>query len=184
MIHSLYRVLNIFLLTLLGIIICAVQSVLLKTPSLAWLELDCIVLVVVYLSLHRNLVEGTVVALILARLMEVHSGSPAGVLTICYLAVFLALLFTKEMFLVGTTFSSMWLAMVSGVLWKLSFLALGLQLGYFSNVWKSCLEFAIPYLLGLAVFSRPLFALLKKIDEITHYDIGAEDRQLSGEEIG
>jgi len=183
MIHFLYRGLNIFLITILGLILCAIQSVFLKIPALAWLELDCILLIVIYLSLHRNLIEGSLAVLILSRLLEVHSGAPAGVLTICYLMVFLGLLFTKEMFLVGNSFSSVLLSMVGGLIWKISFLILGLQLGYFSNVWKPALAFLIPYLLGLAVFSRIIFAIMKVFDSFTHPDPSAENRELSGEEF-
>lgn len=183
MINSLYRVLNIFLVTMLGLLLTSLQSVFLKIPTLSWLELDCILLIVVYLSLHRGLIEGTLVVLLLSRVLETHSGAPEGVLTICYLSVFLVLLFTKELFLVGTSFSAILLSMVGGFVWKLGFLILGLQLGYFSNVWKSSLQFIIPYMLGLAVFSRVVFSLMKLLDTFTHYDIASEDRQLSGEDF-
>ena len=106
MIHELYRVINFILVTLLCIVLCAVQSVVLKLSALSWLELDLLLLVVVFLSLHRGFLEGALLIIVIGRVAEIHSGALTGLLTACYLAVFLAILFTKELFLVATTFSS------------------------------------------------------------------------------
>ena len=73
MIHELYRVLNFFLVIVVGLLISSFQSVLLKIPVFAWLELDLLLLVVVYLSLHRQFIETAALILILGRIAEIHS---------------------------------------------------------------------------------------------------------------
>ncbi len=183
MINELYRVLNVVLLFLVGLLFCSIQSVLLKAPLVSWLELDLLLLMVVYLSLHRNLVEGCLVVIMLGRIIEVHSGSPSGLLITCYLAVFILILFTREMFLVGNTFSAIILAMASGLIWKIAFFILAREFGILGNVWRSSIEFLIPYLLGLGLCCRPIFELLQRVDYFTKYDRESESRQLLGEDF-
>ena len=53
MIQEIYRALNFILVLLLCLIVCAIQSVVLKLSALSWLELDIILVVVVYLKIGR-----------------------------------------------------------------------------------------------------------------------------------
>lgn len=183
MIHEIYRVLNFLLIALLCLLISALQSVALKLPILHWLHLDLLLLVVVFISLHRSFLESVMLIIVIGRIAEMHSSAPAGILTGCYLAVFLAILFTKEMFLVATSFSSIILAIAGGVIWKLAFLLLAHRYGILGNSWMSSLEYLIPFLLSLGVFSRPMFELIRRIDAWTHVDRDSEARALTGEEF-
>jgi hypothetical protein len=182
-IHELYRVINFILVTLLCIVLCAVQSVVLKLSALSWLELDLLLLVVVFLSLHRGFLEGALLIIVIGRVAEIHSGALTGLLTACYLAVFLAILFTKELFLVATTFSSIILAVTGGLIWKASFLLLAQRYGILENVWRTSLEYMIPFLLSLGIFSRPIFNIMRQIDQWTHVERESEARELTGEEF-
>ncbi len=183
MIHEFYRVFNFLLLALLCLVLSAVQSVLLKLPALSWLELDLLLLVVVYLSLHRSLLVGVLLVGLIGRLTEIHSGAPAGLLTASYLAVFLAILFTKELFLVASTFSSIILAVTGGIIWKLAFLLFAQRYGILSNVWQSSLEYIFPYLLSLGIFARPMFELIRRLDQWTKMEPDSEAREMTGEEF-
>lgn len=183
MIQELYRVLNFFLVALLCLLLSAVQSVALKLPLLGWLELDLLLLVVVYISLHRSFLEGALLIAVIGRVAEIHSGAPVGILTACYLTVLLAILLTKELFLVATSFSSIILAVAGGVVWKVAFIILAQRYGILGNVWKSSLETILPYLLSLGFFSRPIFDLLRTIDQRTHVERDSEARELTGEEF-
>ena len=183
MIHEFYRVLNVIAIVLFCLLVSAIQSVLLKLPSLHWLELDLLLLVIVYLSLHRGFVEGVFLVCIIGRIAEVHSAAPAGIILSCYLAVFLAILFTKEVFLVGTSFSAIILAVAGGLICKITFLALAQRYGILSNTWRSSLEYMFPYLISAGFFSRIIFDGLRRIDHWTKVDIDTEARELSGEEF-
>ena len=183
MIHELYRVLNFVLVIVLCLLLSALQSVALKLTALSWLELDLLLLVVVYLSLHRGFVEGSLLIVLIGRVAEVHSGAPTGILTACYLAVFLAILFTKEMFLVATTFSSIILAVGGGIIWKIAFLVLAQRYGILGNTWKSSLEYMLPFLLSLGMFARPIFNLVRSLDQWTYVERESEARELTGEEF-
>ena len=99
------------------------------------------------------------------------------------LAVFLAILFTKELFLVATTFSSIILAVAGGLIWKIAFLILAQRYGIFGNTWQSSLEYLLPYLLSLGVFSRPVMELMRRVDQWTHVERDSEARELTGEEF-
>lgn len=183
MIHELYRALNFVLVVILCILLCALQSVLLKLSALSWLELDLLLLVVVFLSLHRGFLEGTALVIVIGRVAEIHSGALTGLLTACYLAVFLAILFTKELFLVATTFSSIILAVTGGLIWKAAFLLLAQRYGILANTWRTSLEFLIPFLLSLGMFSRPVFNMMRALDQWTNVERESEARELTGEEF-
>ncbi len=183
MIHELYRVINFALVVMICLIFCATQSVALKLAALSWLELDLLLLVVVYLSLHRGFLEGALLIIVIGRAAEIHSGAPTGILTACYLAVFLAILFTKELFLVATTFSSIMLAVAGGIIWKIGFLVLAQRYGILGNTWRSSLEYIFPFLLSLGMFSRPVFHLMRSLDQWTQIERESEARELTGEEF-
>lgn len=183
MIQEVYRAINFLSVILLSLVFCAWQSVALKLSGLAWLELDLLLLMVVYLSLHRGFFEGALLIITIGRVAEIHSGAPTGILTACYLAVFLAILFTKELFLVATTFSSIILAVAGGLVWKAAFLVLAQRYGILANTWRSSLEYLLPFLLSLGMFSRPVFYLLRSIDQWTHVERESEARELTGEEF-
>ena len=183
MIREFYRGLNFFLLLVLTVLICAFQSVILKSSLISWLELDLSLLMVVYIALHRSVFEGAILVLLIGRINEIHSSSPAGLIIIGYMFVYLLILFVRKLLLVGTSMSAIFLAMVGGLTWKLTYLLIAAQMGLFSNVWKNTLGFLIPYLLGLGIFSRSFFALLKKIDTATYVLEESEAKQLSGEDF-
>lgn len=183
MIHELYRVFNFLLVAVLAILFAAMQSVLLKLPLFAWLELDLLLLMVIYLSLNRGFLEAAVLIAVIGRIAELHSGAPAGILVACYLAVFLALVFTKEMFLVASSFSSVILAVAGGVVWKLAFLIFAQRYGILGNTWRSSLEYLLPFLLSLGIFVKPIFELIRRLDHWTKMDRDSDARQLTGEEF-
>jgi hypothetical protein len=183
MIHEPYRVFNFFLIMLLAVFCAAVQSVLLKLPMFAWLELDLLLLLVIYLSLHRPFLEAAVLITVIGRIAELHSGAPVGILVACYVAVFLALVFTKEMFLVASSFSSVILAVAGGLVWKIAFLFFAQRYGILTNTWRASLEYLLPFLLSLGIFGKPVFELVRRLDQWTKVDRDSEARQLTGEEF-
>jgi hypothetical protein len=183
MIQELYRVLNFLVILFLGLFVSSFQSVLLKIPVFSWLELDLILLIIVYLSLHRQFFETAALVLLLGRIAEIHSSAPVGILTASYLAAHMAILLTREMVLVATTFSSIILCVACGLIWKIMFLFLSQRYGIFDNAWKSSLEYSLPYLLSLGIFARPIFDLMRKIDHITRVERDSEAREMTGEEF-
>lgn len=183
MIHELYRVFNFLLVALLAIVFAALQSVLLKLPFFAWLELDLLLLIVIFVSLHRSFLEGALLIVVIGRIAELHSGAPAGILVACYLAVFLALVFTKEMFLVASSFSSVILAVAGGIVWKVAFLIFAQRYGLLGNTWRASLEYLLPFLLSLGICAKPIFELVRRLDHWTKMDRDSEARQLTGEEF-
>lgn len=183
MIHELYRVFNVLLIALLCLLCAALQSVALKMPIFSWLELDLLLLIAIYISLHRIFIEGALLVIMIGRIAELHSGAPAGILIACYLAVFVALVFTKEMFLVASSFSSVILAVAGGIVWKIAFLIFAQRYEILANTWRSSLEFLLPFLLSLGIAAKPMFEIVRRIDQWTKMDRESEARQLTGEEF-
>ncbi|NUM87837.1 MAG: hypothetical protein HUU37_01400 [Bdellovibrionales bacterium] len=183
MIYEFYRALNILGVILIGAALAAVQSVFLKVFTLSWLELDLILLVVAYVSSTRSLLEGTVLVVVLSRIMETHSAAPSGVLLASYLGTFLLIHVGREILLVSGGFSSLLIALSAGVIWKAVFLLTSWHLDMISNQWRSMLVFAVPSLLGIGLFTRPVFALLRKLDDVTKFDREAEGRSLAGDDF-
>lgn len=183
MVRELYRVLNFLAFLLLAIFFCAIQSSLFRLPLFSWLEIDFILLLAIYVSVYRPLWEASLLILLFSRIAEIHSGSPLGQLSFCYMFVGLIVYFSKETFLFGTPFSTILLSLLGGTLFKASHLLLSYQLGVFSNVWLHVLEFFIPYLLGLSLLSRPVFWIGTWLDLNTFYREQSEAKRLAGEDF-
>lgn len=183
MIQEVYRFANFFVVLLLCLVLAALQSVFLKIPLLQWLELDLLLLVVIYLSMHRHFFVCFLLIVAIGRIAEIHSSAPVGIITIAYLAVFLAILFTKELVLMATSLSSIILAVASGLIWKLAFVVLSHRYGILENTWRAILEHTLPFALGLGLFARPIFDLMRKIDSTTFMERDSEAREMTGEEF-
>jgi hypothetical protein len=183
MIQELYRLISFVAICFFCLILASFQSVFLRMPALSWLEIDLLLLVVVYVSYHRGFLECALFVAVIGRIAEIHSATPAGILSICYLAVFLTILFSKGFFLVATSFSTVILAIAGGLVWKIVFLVLAGRYGFFDNVWHASLEYTIPYLLAVGILSRPMFSLLRRIDQLTHVERESTARDLTGEEF-
>ena len=183
MIYEFYRILNFLAVVLLALVFGALQSVFLKAALVSWLQLDILLLLVIYLSLHRRLFEAAALVILISRIAEIHSAAPSGVLLSCYFGVFLAIFVAKEMLLVSTSFSSIILSVTGGIVWKIVFLAVAYHLGFIDNVWKSSLQYAFPFLLGLGLASRYVFDFMQWLDSVTKFDREAGSRQLSAEDF-
>jgi cell shape-determining protein MreD len=183
MVREVYRALNFVIFIFFGLLVCSFQSVFLRIPFFSWLQLDLLLLIVVYIGIYRSLMEGALLVLVLSRIAEVHSGSPAGLLSFCYMSACFTIYFTKEFFLFGTPFSSILLGVIGGILFKVCYLVLSFQVGALENVWFNSLQFLFPYLLGLAAFSRPIFSLGAKIDIVTNFREISEAKRLAGEDF-
>ena len=174
--RELYHVLNLALILILALFFCAFQTVILRIRLISWLELDLILLTVLYLGLRRNMLEGSVLTLVLARIAEVHSGSPAGLLVSTYMVVYGLTVLTRELFLMEGDFSIVLAGVLGGVTWKISFLILMALMDRFANVWQPAILFLIPYLAALGLFARPVFYLLERIDSLTASEPSLEFR--------
>ncbi len=165
--RELFHSLNIGILVLCGLLFCTIQSVLLRTPLLSFLNLDLVLLMVLFLGLKRPILEGTLLVVVISHFAEVHSGSPAGMLMSCYLLVYAATVLTREFFLMESGFSIILLGVSGGLLWKLCFLTLAYFMEILPNVWKPSILYIPPYLVALGLFTRPVFSMLLKIDRST-----------------
>lgn len=183
MVREFYRVLNFVLFVVLALLLSALQSVLLRVSVLSWMELDILLLFVVYFAINRPLWEAALLVLIVSRVAELHSGSPAGMLSFCYMFVCLTLYCTKELFLFGTSFALVLIGILAGLLFKLSYLALAYHLGSLDNVWFFSLQLLLPYLLGMALLARPVFSFGVWIDTRTHYRELSEAKRMAGEDF-
>lgn len=165
--REIYHWLNVVALFVIALLICNLQTVLLKLPFFTWIGVDLILLLVAYLGLKRGLIEGTLITVVIGRIAEIHSGSPAGYVTSCYLVVFAVTVLTREFFIMESPFSIVVLGLVSGLTWKAAFLILAYRADIFENVWKTSLIVLIPHLVSQALLIRPMFNLLLKLDSLT-----------------
>ncbi len=183
MIYELYRALNFLGVILIGLVLATLQSVFLKVSALSWLELDLLLILVAYISGTRSLLEGTALVVILSRMMEVHSAAPSGVLLAAYLGTFLLIHVGREILLVSGGFSSLLITLSAGLIWKFVFMLTSWHLDMLPNQWRAMLVFAVPSLLGVGLFTRPVFSILRRLDEITKFDREADSRSLAGDDF-
>lgn len=165
--RELYHWLNIAILIAMALIICGLQTVILKLPAFRWMGIDLLLLLVTYLGLRRGLFEGALVTGVIAHIAELHSGSPAGFAMSCYFVVFGATVLTREFFLMESPFSIVILGVFSGLAWKIALLILAYKADTIGNLWKTVLIFLPPYLIAQGLLIRPFFGLLQRLDSAT-----------------
>ena len=102
--RELYQWLNVGILVVLALLICGLQTVILKLPAFRWMGIDLMLLLVTYLGLRRGIFIGAVVTGIVSHIAELHSGAPAGFAMSCYFVVFGATVLTREFFIMESPF--------------------------------------------------------------------------------
>lgn len=165
--RELFHSINIGIIVLCGLLFCTIQTVLLRTDLLSLINLDLILLLTLYIGLKRPILEGTLLVLVISHFAEIHSGAPAGLLMSSYLFCYAATVLTREFFLMESGFSIILLGVSGGLLWKFVFLVLCYFMEILPNLWKPSLLYLPPYLVALGLFTRPVFSLIHKIDQLT-----------------
>lgn len=162
--------LNLLLVFATGLFFCTIQSVLFHTRLLSWMHIDLILLLVVYLGMHRTPLVGGIMTIVISRMVEIHSGAPVGLLMVSYYGLFLSIIFVREFLLLQGSFSALMLSVIGGLIWKAIFAATAISIGIFDNLWIPYLQYFLPSILFVALLSSPVFRWMHYVDEITKRD--------------
>jgi hypothetical protein len=164
--REIYQWMNAFAIIAIALLVCSLQTVILKLPIFRWIGIDLILLIVAYLGLKRGIFLGAILTALVGHIAELHSGSPRGMIMSCYFVVFGATLLSREFFIMESPFSIVILGVFSGLAWKIAFLILSYKADMLSNVWLTILFYMPTFLVAQGLLTRPMFSLLHKLDEL------------------
>jgi len=173
--------LNPVLLVLFVLIASAIQTSLFNSYPLLYLQPDCILLAVMWVSLKRPFTEGGILTLIFANIAEVHSSATQGVLLLTYMLIFLILKALDRYLLLRQLTSLVSLTLFVSIAWKLLSLGLLLLLGVASNQWRHTFTLLLPGAVMEGVVSIWVFRWLEKFDIVTQRD--ARSQRSLGDEL-
>ena len=161
----LLRTLNAPIFVLLVALSVAIQSSLFRSEFLSILQPDFVVIAVIWCGLRRSFTEAAILTLIFGEIAEIHSSSPQGILTLCYVGVLLLSMASLKLLVLKGRRSWVLVSLIGSVLWKGLFLGLLYLLDLIDNQWRHTLILLIPGALSTAGFSYVLFRYLEKFDD-------------------
>jgi rod shape-determining protein MreD len=145
----------------------ALQTTLFSTSTLRWIKPDFVLLSVFWVALRRSFTEGGILTLIFGRITELHSGSPQGVLSLCYLAVFLVTRLLIRIIVLPRISSLVLASVVLMAFWHGLHLSILHLFGLASHHWRHVFFQALPSMLVIAVVARPVFQVFDRFDFFT-----------------
>jgi len=161
----LLRTLNAPLLILLVALSVAIQSSLFQSELLSMVQPDFVLIAVIWCGLRRSFTEAAILTLIFGEIAEIHSSSPQGILTLCYVGVLLLSMASLKLLVLKGRRSWVLVALAGSVLWKGLFLGLLYLLDLIDNQWRHTLLLLVPAALSTAGFGYVIFRYLEKFDD-------------------
>jgi hypothetical protein len=167
---ALLRFLNAPLLIMIAVIGIALQTTLFASYPLLYLQPDLVLLLVIWLGLKRELLEGGILTLILAEIAEAHSGAPRGLFLFTYMGLYLGVRWAAQMFLIQGLIAMVGLTLIASVFWKLFGLSLLHVLGKSANQWRHTLALLLPGAVVEAALGIWVYRGLERWDRFTTKD--------------
>ncbi len=172
---------NPILLVFFVLVGTAVQTSLFNSYPLLYLQPDCILIAVIWISLKRPFTEGGILTLIFGNIAELHSSTTQGVMLVTYMVVFLALRILDRYLLLRQLTSLVSLTLFVSIAWKLVSLLILVLLGIGENQWRHTFTLLLPGAVMEGVVSIWLYRWLAQFDALTHRD--ARSRHTTGDEM-
>ncbi|MEK6580536.1 MAG: hypothetical protein AABZ55_15040 [Bdellovibrionota bacterium] len=180
------RALNAPALILFAIFGVALQTSLFQSWPLLYMQPDMVLLLVVWVALKREFLEGGIVTLLISDIAEIHSSAPKGSFMICYMVVYLLIRLATKLFVIPSAGPLTFLTLSASIVWKAVLLGVLYTLGAMTNQWKHTLILLFPGALIEAAIGMWTYPLLEKFDRNTFRNPFAEkalddELQLEGE---
>jgi len=165
--RTLLRLINAPAFVLLVALSVALQTTLFSSEWLHWFQPDLVLLGVFWVALRRSFTEGGILTLIFAHITEIHSGSPQGVLLLCYLGVFLCIRLLIRIIVLPRISSLVLASIVASIAWKTLHLGLLHLMGLSSHHWRHTVMQIFPSAIVTGLIARPVFQFLDHFDLLT-----------------
>jgi len=146
----------------------ALQTSLFTSYPLNYLQPDVILIAVIWCSLRRGFVEGGILTLLFADIAEIHSASPAGVLLVTYMGVFLMVRLASKLVVITGMTTTIILTLAASIFWKFAYLAVLLALGAGSNQWRHLFSLLFPGAVMEGLIGIWLYRWLDRFDWVTY----------------
>lgn len=170
------RNINFPILIVLTAIAIAIQTSLFNSWPLRFFQPDVVLLVVIWVALHRSMGTGGVLTLIVGEAAELHSSSPQGVFLISYMAVYLTVRAADKLFVLPTQLPMVKVTMACAAFWRLSvMLTMVLLSAAHRDVIKEMFVHVVPGAVMAAVFGVWVYRGLEKFDTMTFIHANSEN---------
>jgi rod shape-determining protein MreD len=173
MIRLLLSALNPPAFVLLAIIAVGVQTSLFASYPLMYLQPDFLLIAVIWCAMKRSFTEGGILTLIFGNIAEIHSSSPAGILLIAYMAVYLAIRLTAKLFVIPSLAHLIIVTLGASIFWKCSYMTVLYMMGLSANQWRHAVILLFPGAVMEGVIGIWLYRWLDRFDWITYKNVKA-----------
>ncbi len=175
MYKNILRKINFGIYLVLTLFIVIVQSTIFSYFPLNYIQPDLFLILVIFLGLRRDSIEGASLVMIGSIIMEMHSSAAPNFLFSLYLYAFVIAQCLSKMVIISDLPSA--ISVVAGltILKKIGLLVLYGIYGLLSNSIKHFFIYLIPGIIIQVIITPACFAWFRQIDLKTYKDKHAED---------
>jgi len=170
------KLLNVPGLLLFALVSMALQSTLFNSSALAFFKPDVILFLVLWVSMKREWLEGGILTLVFAYLVELKSGAPKGLFLIHYMLIYLITRFLYRNFQVLNQRSLIFIGVGAAFFSHLNLLFLMFMLNKSENLWFHTLQLLAPTAIIHGILIPFVFRFLYNFDNWTFKNPEAEHR--------
>lgn len=167
MTQSFFAALNFPVLVAVVTLALALETALFHIVHFTAFQPDLWVIAVVWAALKRGFIEGGILTLVLAHIVEIHTASPQGLVLCTAMGTFLLIRWMAKLFVLPGQSAWVSLVILAGLLSRFSGLAILQSTGHAQVVWSDMLLRALPGLGVLGVIATWAFPRLERFDWVT-----------------
>jgi hypothetical protein len=161
------RALNAPGILILAAIGVALQSSLFSSGFLNYFQPDTALLLVIWVALRRSFLEGGILTLLIADIVELHSAAPQGFFLILYMLVYLTVRGAARVLVISGLSSVVYLTMLLSIGQKLAGGGLLELLGTQGKQWNQTFWLMLPFAAVQGVLSLWAYNWLDRFDLAT-----------------
>lgn len=161
-------------LLLIALGMMTLQSTFFNSYPIIFFQPDGVLLMLLWIGMRREFVEGGVLSLLLGYLSELHSAAPAGLFMVQAMTTFLIVHFFNYQFQVLNKRSLLLVGALSSVFSHLLILFVLFLLNKADNQWLSTLRLLAPSAIVHAFLIGPVFKFFHRFDHWTLKNPNAE----------
>lgn len=170
------KLINLPGLVVMALMAMAVQTTLFNSSALGFFKPDVILLLVLWVAMKREFLEGGLLTLTFAYLVELKSGVPQGLFLIHYMFLYLVTRFLYRNFQVLNRRSLIMIGVGASVVSHLNLLFLMYLLNKSENLWFHTLQLLAPTAIVHGILIPFAFRFLYHFDNWTFKNPEAEHR--------
>lgn len=175
--QRLLKILNFPGMILLALLGLTLQSTLFNHPSLAFFQPDLLLFFILWVSIKREFIEGGILTLLFAYLVEIHSSAPQGFYFCTYMGIYLLARLLSQQFQITSRTNLAVVGILFSLIMRMTVLMILFFLNRAESVFMHTLQLLAPTVFSHSILIFVVFRILHRFDLWTLKNPESERRQ-------